>query len=148
MVRTHLTRATLAAALLAAVCAAGEDGVPQKSASRWVTSTLQTYDPTEWKYWGGDAGQTRYAPLDQVRASNVDRLKIAWRWSADTTGSASAANFKSTPLLDDGVLYVPWVNHGAKHVIKVSGAPRRTRSPASFGALNAVSTILSCVIER
>lgn len=77
-----------------------------------VTSTMATYDPGAWRYWGGDAGQTRYAPLDQINLKTVARLKVAWRWSADTSGSPASANYKSTPLLDDGVLYVPWVNNG------------------------------------
>ncbi len=70
------------------------------------------YDATEWAYWGGDAGQTRYAPLEQINLETVDRLKIAWRWSADTSGDPASGNYKSTPLLDDGVLYIPWLNHG------------------------------------
>ena len=76
------------------------------------TSSAATYDATEWIYWGGDAGQTRYAPLNQVNLETVKRLKIAWRWTADSSGDASSSNYKSTPLLDDGVLYIPWVNHG------------------------------------
>ncbi|MEZ5939281.1 MAG: PQQ-binding-like beta-propeller repeat protein [Hyphomonadaceae bacterium] len=70
------------------------------------------YDAGAWTYWGGDAGQTRYAPLDQINLKTVDRLKIAWRWSADTSGDPSSGNYKSSPLLADGVLYIPWVNHG------------------------------------
>ncbi len=77
-----------------------------------MTNTAKTYDSTEWKYWGGDAGQTRYAPLNNINSGNVNRLKVAWRWSADTSGGPESANYKSSPLLDDGVLYVPWVNHG------------------------------------
>ncbi len=72
----------------------------------------RAYDTSAWKYWGGDAGQTRYAPLDQINRNTVNRLKIAWRWSADTSGDGGSSNYKSTPLLDDGVLYVPWVNNG------------------------------------
>ncbi len=78
----------------------------------WVTSTMKTYDPGKWTYWGGDAGQTRYVPIDQINAQTVNRLKIAWRWSADNTGAGGNGNFKSTPFLVDGVLYTPWVNHG------------------------------------
>ena len=70
------------------------------------------YDSTEWKYWGGDGGQTRYAPLNGINAGNVNKLKIAWRWSADMAGGAESSNYKATPLLDDGVLYVPWLNNG------------------------------------
>jgi quinoprotein glucose dehydrogenase len=99
-------------AFAAALCFADDRSPTKLARPGWVTSTLQAYDAGAWKYWGGDAGQTRYAPLDQINAGNVRRLKIAWRWSADTQGSFNASNFKSTPLLDDGVLFVPWVNNG------------------------------------
>jgi glucose dehydrogenase/cytochrome c553 len=67
----------------------------------------------EWPYWGGDPQSTRYSPLTEITAANVGKLEIVWRWSADTTGSPASANFKSTPLMDDGVLYMPWLDHGA-----------------------------------
>jgi quinoprotein glucose dehydrogenase len=69
-------------------------------------------ESTKWTYWGGDAGQTRYAAVNEINLSNVSRLKIAWRWSADTSGDPGSANYKSSPLLADGVLYIPWLNHG------------------------------------
>ena len=53
----------------------------------------RAYDTSAWKYWGGDAGQTRYAPLDQINRNTVNRLKIAWRWSADTSGGASSNSY-------------------------------------------------------
>ncbi len=38
----------------------------------------------EWRTYGGDLGNTKYSPLDQINASNFSRLTIAWRWrSAD-----------------------------------------------------------------
>ena len=87
------------------------------------------YDASEWKYWGGDAGQTRYAPLDQINRSTVNRLKIAWRWSADTSGDGGSSNYKSTPLLDDGVLYIPWVNNGMAAVDAGTGKTLWTFEP-------------------
>jgi glucose dehydrogenase len=44
----------------------------------------------EWRYWGGDAGSTRYSALDQVDATNVRDLQIAWRWR-QSTGSRNTA---------------------------------------------------------
>jgi glucose dehydrogenase len=109
----------------------------QSAASRkgWVTSTMQSYDAGAWRYWGGDSGQNRYAPLDQIDASNVNRLKIAWRWSADTSGAPATSNFKSTPLLIDGVLYVPWLNNGMAAVDPGTGKTRWTyeSQPADIG---------------
>jgi glucose dehydrogenase len=106
-------------------CALPFAGGQQATQASIAAAALARYDSTEWKYWGGDGGQTRYAPLEQINASNVNRLKIAWRWSADTSGDASSSNYKSTPLLDDGVLYVPWVNHG----MDVRAAACRYRRP-------------------
>ena len=34
---------------------------------------------TEWRYFGGDKGFTRYSALDQITHDNVSRLRIAWR---------------------------------------------------------------------
>lgn len=102
--------ASVLALTLAFACALPPGSAGSSSAAG--ASRAATYDATEWIYWGGDAGQTRYAPLNQINLDTVNRLKIAWRWTADASGDASSSNYKSTPLLDDGVLYMPWVNHG------------------------------------
>ena len=39
-------------------------------------------DPHEWRFYGGDPGHTKYTPLDQITADNVDRLRIAWTWTS------------------------------------------------------------------
>ena len=31
----------------------------------------------EWRAYGGDAGHTRYAPLDQIDATNFSKLTVA-----------------------------------------------------------------------
>jgi len=38
----------------------------------------------EWRTYGGDLGNSKYSPLDQIQAENFGSLQIAWRWkSAD-----------------------------------------------------------------
>jgi len=59
----------------------------------------------EWNTYGGDLGHTRYAPLDQIDASNFNRLEIAWRFKTDSLGPNREFNFQSTPLMVDGVVY-------------------------------------------
>ena len=59
----------------------------------------------EWNTYGGDLGHTRYAPLDQIDASNFNRLEIAWRFKTDSLGPNREFNFQSTPLMIDGVIY-------------------------------------------
>ena len=59
----------------------------------------------EWRYYGGDAGSTKYSPLDQINASNVKQLEIAWRWKAENFGPRPDYNWEVTPLMIGGVLY-------------------------------------------
>lgn len=59
----------------------------------------------EWRFWGGDAGSTRYAPLDQITRDNVGKLEIAWRWRAANFGPAPETYYRATPLYADGILY-------------------------------------------
>ena len=59
----------------------------------------------EWRRTGGDQGNTRYSPLDQINAGNVKDLKIAWVWRGDNFGSQPEYKNETTPLMIDGVLY-------------------------------------------
>jgi len=59
----------------------------------------------EWSVYGGDAGHTRYAPLDQIDATNAGDLEIAWRWSGRNFGPNPRTSSQTTPLMVDGVLY-------------------------------------------
>ena len=59
----------------------------------------------EWRYYGGDAGGTKYSPLDQINAENVKNLQIAFRWKADNFGPRVDRNWQVTPLMVGGVLY-------------------------------------------
>ena len=59
----------------------------------------------EWPVYGGDRGSTRYSPLDQIDVSNVSDLEIAWRWSARNFGPSPEDNYRTTPIMIDGVLF-------------------------------------------
>src|SRR4030095_1229582 len=66
----------------------------------------------EWRYYGGDAGGTRFSPLTQINRENVKTLKRVWAYhtgEVDRRGNSterhSIAPFESTPLVIDGVLY-------------------------------------------
>ena len=82
----------------------------------------------EWLYYGGDQAGTKFSPLADINADNVQRLKIAWQWrhwdapmpgmtSKDGVSSAGTIpmGFENTPLMADGVLYVttPYNNAAA-----------------------------------
>lgn len=118
-----------AAAVMIAACLAQGCAGPVTPAEQTGPAKQTAYDAEEWLYWGGDPGQTRYAPLNQINAETVSDLRIAWRWSADTSGGPESSNFKATPLLDDGVLYTPWLNHGAAAIDAATGRTLWTYQP-------------------
>ncbi len=85
----------------------------------------------EWAHYGGDAGGTKYSPLDQIHRGNVAGLEVAWTARAadfpaemfdaathgqsDDPRAASGAcgschgsdlRFEATPLMRDGTVYV------------------------------------------
>jgi quinoprotein glucose dehydrogenase len=59
----------------------------------------------EWRSYGGDLGSTRYAPLDQINASNFNNLEVAWRFKTDNLGPRPEFQYEGTPLMANGVLY-------------------------------------------
>ena len=59
----------------------------------------------EWRSYGGDIANTRYAPLDQIDASNFGDLEEAWRIQTRNFGAEPEFNFQATPLMVNGVIY-------------------------------------------
>src|ERR1700721_1870624 len=59
----------------------------------------------EWNTYGGDLGNTRYSPLDQINAENFNKLEVAWRFKTDSLGPRPEYTFEGTPLMVHGVLY-------------------------------------------
>ena len=54
---------------------------------------LQTLsqDPGQWVMPARDYASTRFSPLDQIKASNVANLRLAWMFSVGTTHGQEAA---------------------------------------------------------
>src|SRR5262245_50589002 len=59
----------------------------------------------EWRTYGADLGNTHYSPLDQINASNFNRLQVAWRFKTESLGPRPETNLQSTPLMANGVVY-------------------------------------------
>jgi quinoprotein glucose dehydrogenase len=59
----------------------------------------------EWPTYGGDLGNTRYSALDQINATNFNKLQIAWRLKTENFGPEPEYKFETTPLMVKGVLY-------------------------------------------
>ncbi len=64
----------------------------------------------EWRYYGGDAGSTKYSSLDQIHAGNAASLRVAWRWASPDNELVKAnqvqpGTYEDTPLVANGVMY-------------------------------------------
>ncbi|MBM3770075.1 MAG: pyrroloquinoline quinone-dependent dehydrogenase [Acidimicrobiia bacterium] len=59
----------------------------------------------EWKTYGADLRSTRYAPLDQINATNFNKLEVAWRFKTDHLGPRPEFQLQGTPLFIGGRMY-------------------------------------------
>jgi len=65
----------------------------------------------EWRAYGGDAANTRYAALSQITRDNVNHLTVAWTYRTGEMDSTRyhirrEPRFEATPLMVDGTLYL------------------------------------------
>jgi len=59
----------------------------------------------EWPHYTADLKGTKYSPLDQIDASNFNKLEVAWRFKTDNLGTRPEYKLEGTPLMIKGVLY-------------------------------------------
>ncbi len=59
----------------------------------------------QWRAAGGDAGQTRYSPLDQITRDNVKDLKVAWTFRMDNFSSPPETRSQTSPVMANGRLF-------------------------------------------
>src|SRR5215467_3443655 len=92
-------RTLVAVALLAAGLTWVSAHVSGKAAGPPSTKNDErTYDTADLK-------GTRYSPLDQINASNFNRLEVAWRFKTDNLGTRPEYKLEGTPLMVKGVVY-------------------------------------------
>ena len=59
----------------------------------------------DWTHYTADMRGTKYSPLDQINASNFNKLEVAWRFKTDNLGTRPEFKLEGTPLAIKGVLY-------------------------------------------
>ena len=66
----------------------------------------------DWRFYGGNAGGTRFSSLQQINRQNVGALKQAWAYHTgevnrgNETDRHHIAPFETTPVVVDGMLYL------------------------------------------
>jgi quinoprotein glucose dehydrogenase len=88
----------------------------------------------------GDPGNTKYEAFDQINQQNAGTLRIAWRHPAVAPELRQQyadlnvpRNFRSTPLMADGVLYASNGLGFVEAIDPSSGATRWTQQPVEPG---------------
>src|SRR6516165_4069568 len=108
-------RRLLLSASALALTAAGLDWAPQQASAQTYVGTppparfmgqgKPSIEKGEWPMNGGDWRWSRYSPLDQINASNFNKLEVAWRFKTDNFGDHPEYKLEGTPVMVRGVLY-------------------------------------------
>jgi glucose dehydrogenase len=86
----------LAAAALIAPRVSGQSAAPG----------FPSKESGEWPAYNSDIKGSRYMPLDQINASNFNKLEVAWRLKTDNLGPRPEYKLEGTPLMVKGTLYM------------------------------------------
>jgi PQQ-dependent dehydrogenase (methanol/ethanol family) len=103
--QTRFRTATGAVASALMIVSAVAIGRGQAGARKYVPVTdamLQKPDPGDWLAWRRTLDGWGYSPLNQINRTNVARLKMVW-----TRGLIGPGNQEGTPLVHDGVMFIP-----------------------------------------
>lgn len=60
----------------------------------------------DWRFYGGDAGATRFSPLEQIRRENASKLKVAWSHKCGDASQRPSTTIECTPLVVDGTMFL------------------------------------------
>ncbi|HYD25942.1 MAG TPA: PQQ-binding-like beta-propeller repeat protein [Croceibacterium sp.] len=65
--------------------------------------------PGDWPRYARDLGGTRFSPLDEINAGNVEQLDTAWTFRLRPEGGAALLG-GTVPIVIDGTMYLPLGN--------------------------------------
>ena len=77
----------------------------------------------DWRHYGGDAGATRFSPLDQIKRNNVANLKVAWTHATGDASQRPATTIECTPLVVNGVMYLTTARVQVRALKAATGEP-------------------------
>jgi quinoprotein glucose dehydrogenase len=91
----------------------------------------------EWRYYGGDAGSSKFSTLNRINAKNVKSLKTAWTWTSPdgpivTQNNLPTGLFEATPLMVQGTLFVSTSLSQVAAIDPESGKTRWIYDPESY----------------
>ena len=99
-----MKRLPIVMALVTLALLGGFTGRAQEGTRKFVPVTdamLQKPDPANWLMWRRTLDGWGYSPLNQLTRNNVGQLRMVW------TRGLGQGNMEATPLVYDGVMYLP-----------------------------------------
>jgi PQQ-dependent dehydrogenase (methanol/ethanol family) len=81
--------------------ATAQQAAPQKPFVPVTDEMLWKPDPSDWLTWRRTLDGQAFSPLDQINRNNVSQMRMVW------ARGMGPGNQESTPLVYDGVIYVP-----------------------------------------
>ena len=99
--------------------------LPSQSSSDMPTANLSeavsqpnenliTAESGEWAAYGADLGNTKYAPLEEINAANINEVEIAWRRPALdprylqlNPNQRFSSNYVAAAVVRGGIGYIP-----------------------------------------
>jgi alcohol dehydrogenase (cytochrome c) len=123
------SRVLVVAPLVLAACVAGLNGSIAAQIQRQVRNIglgdrpyrpvtdamLEKPDAADWINWRRTYDGTGYSPLTQINRQNVSQLALVWSWGMPTGAH------QPTPLVHDGVMFLPTPGGGAQAVDATNG---------------------------
>src|SRR6059036_2494349 len=97
-----MKRALLRLVPIAAVLLAALASIPRLAGQ---STAMPSTKNGEWPMYTADLRGSKYSPLDQINASNFNKLEVAWRFKTDNLGTRPEFKLEGTPLAIRGVLY-------------------------------------------
>src|SRR6266508_693173 len=90
-----------------ALLAAGLVWLPQRLAGQSAapSSTAPGTKNGEWPMYTADLRGSKYSPLDQIDATNFNKLEVAWRFKTDNLGPRPENKLEGTPIMVGGMVY-------------------------------------------
>ena len=101
--KPHVAAFVVLVSLAAALCL-GPVAVHAQSSGEFVSVTdamLRRPAPENWLMWRRTLDSWGYSPLDQINRENVATIRMVW------TRGLRAGSQQGTPLVHDGVMYMP-----------------------------------------
>lgn len=83
-----------------------------------TTEMLMQPPPEDWLMWRGNYSHWGYSPLEQINTENVHTLRLAWSWTL-----AEGSKQRTTPLVHDGVMFLPQHCDYIEALDATTGAP-------------------------